>query len=531
MAGFGDFGNVVGEWAAATGEQFNSEWHGAAPGEYEFRMWRQARNWKNGELERQAGEEAERLKKQLQEERHRELERLQNREDDFRRWGDIQIDRGSSAYDAYKDQTQQLRSLYDTYLGQSQTNFDAMESARDINQMRVDADRARRSQRQARVVGKQASYLDNLTQSFLGGANQTGGYFRDDLSDVMSRYSTGLSGYSGSDNVGAVEGASQELLQRYNREQQRKIAEYQQLRDTSLQQIGGASTQAQQGYNQFTGDLSGRIQNFQDPTAGLYADGTGLLSLASAFGSEYLNKLQAGQPQSQQAYGQQQQKFQDLSGRAVNPERGYAQNRDTELADNQRYGFLTQLYAPNFAGLQGDYMALNPLYQQASDIYQKTYGWNPERLAQFTDPLSQMNQRTSNSLYSQYSGMQQQLPGLTRGLESGLYSGSDLAGRQSRQNDVNQQLRSFEQSMTGMLSNFYNQYSNQVTQAKNEFNTQKSFRLREREQLGSQRQAKQADKRLGRARASAEQGRTTQLSRTAGLFDNNSLLSSLTRGN
>lgn len=531
MASWDEFGGVVSEWARATGEQFNSQWYGAAPGEYRQRMESSARSWYNNKAERDAQIQAEALRKRLEEEQRLFNEGRARRDDDFKRWADLQIQTADRNYASMQEQNALMRDSYNAQLNLQQQQAQEQRQRYEQEMQRQEQVRQQTAQAQQATGGIINTYQNALKNASPTYAAKAGGHYQTQLQNLLTNYSDGMAAYVGSPNTQAATAAAQQLQGQYGQQAESIVRQYEQQRADSVNKIQQASQQADTTFSNFNTALTQQQQQFPGISANLGQDlGIGINPLAQQFEQQYRGLLDSGAGQASQQRQGQQGVFNTLLDQASNPSETYTQDRDRGLNDSQRFGFLTQLYNPNFTGIQGQYAQIDPLAQQAQDIYTKTYGYDQEKLQSYLNPISQTKTQAQQTLAQGSNTFGQGLGGLLSGLGSGLYDQSTVAMKQAQQNNVNQQLRAFEQQMMGTISQYYNTFANYATKAENEFNTQKSFRMNEKQNLLASQQTREVDQRTAQARGQAERGRATQLG-TIGGYDPYSLLSSLSRGN
>ena len=194
--------------------------------------------------------------------------------------------------------------------------------------------------------------------------------------------------------------------------------------------------------------------------------------------------------------------------------------------------YTPNLYLPNIQNLAAAGSTIEPLLGQGLNRMKETYGWNPDRVKQETQPiigqygnqygmLSNMVNSLGNSVANQLTGMPQ----------AGLYQSSRYNDILSQEANVSQQLRQQEQGVLSQLNSMYNLASTYSNQAENAFNSEKANRLQERSGLLAQQQENKLGTQLGQMESNAAQQVNKRRQATDLSFSpNNYLLSYLTRG-
>lgn len=532
MVSFGDFGADVGEWASATGEQFNQQWYSAAPGEYQARMTRQARAWRNNQLEAQSQIEADRLRKQLELEQDKFKTEAERKQGDQKRWADLQILTSETNYSKLQNSIDQLRNRYNTQLTEQQQRFLAGQQQRQQQLAQKEQERKLKQGRieeTQRVIDQYKSGISTSQSGLLSQFGEGGGRFKQQLAEMTPGYQTQLAALVGTDDPTKARAFAEQSTAAYNQSAQGLISQYTNLRDTSLQKITQAEQLANQRGQQFTQELQGtNAPQYQGLTD------IGLGSLGQAITSGYSDVLSRASQQSQEARQSQAQTYEGLKQGAYNPEVGYEARRDLQLDQSQRYGYIPQIYAPNLSGIQQQYQSLNPLMQSVLSQYEQTYGdWNQEALQERTGTAQASQQQATEGLTTQVGDFQGSVGGLLSSLQGGLLTQGGSAQAQARATGVSQQLGQFEQGMMSQISNYYSMFSNYLTQAQNEFAKLKQSRLTERSQLQGQ-QAQRYMRRGKQAQTSQANKMKQQRQRVSGQgipVPQQQLLSQLTRGN
>lgn len=220
-----------------------------------------------------------------------------------------------------------------------------------------------------------------------------------------------------------------------------------------------------------------------------------------------------------------------LLGQANSVSDNFSNGTASDLLQNAGV-YSPNLYLPDVLNLAAAGSTIEPLLNKGLNRMQETYGWNPDRVKQETQPmvqqygnqyglLSSMMSSLGNNVANQLSGMPQ----------AGVYQSGQYNNILSQEANVSQQLRQQEQGVLSQLNNMFNLASTYSNQAENAFNSEKANRLQERSGMLAQQQENKLGTKLGQMESNAAQQVNKRRQGTNLSFNpNDNLLSYLTRG-
>lgn len=294
------------EYFNATNEPWNSEWYGAAPGEYMARMSRQAAAWKRNQLEVKAQKDAELTRQAMEAQKKSMQDSFYERKRGFQQQFAQQRDQYNAQYAQYLTQNQDLKN---TYQGRLTADYAGLEGALTnlLNSydtaygkfgQQLDAGMARFNSlgQQAQAAGGGGNYPTDTPSPFIPQ------FYTPDLMGIMSGYNQAtpllqqgintLNETYGNWNPGKIEQVLNPIQQQYQAQQQNVNAGINQLATL----IGNAPVQAGvYGSADLAGAYAGQEnfnQQLRSMEQGVLSQLANMFNLASSFAANAENMQQ-----------------------------------------------------------------------------------------------------------------------------------------------------------------------------------------------------------------------------------------------